>query len=166
MLRKRRCKFSGKFSSRCGSRAAGGNYAPLPFTSHGIHGCALSSLNPRPTPVPNIRVLAGVGLGLLLFVATLGIGYLIWSVQTWGSGQTPVQRMLGLRCVDAVTGQVPGRRRMASRQVLGWCLNGQLLMGLFLALSGSGKTSVGDLFMGTIVLRDPDGTLLGGPGQG
>lgn len=102
------------------------------------------------------RVLACVGLGALLFVGTLGVGYLIWSVVTWGSGQTPAQRMLGLRCFDLKTWQVAGREQMAGRQVLGWCLNGQLLIGLLFVFSGSGQTSVGDALMGTTVLRDPE----------
>jgi uncharacterized RDD family membrane protein YckC len=99
------------------------------------------------------RILACMGLGLLLFVGTLGVGYLIWSVVTWGSGQTPAQRMLGLRCVDLRTGQMTSRRRMAARQVLGWCLNGQLLIGLYFVFSDSGQTSVGDAFTTTTVVR-------------
>jgi hypothetical protein len=100
------------------------------------------------------RVLACIGLGALLFVGTLGIGYLIWSVVTWGRGQTPAQRMLGLRCFDLATWQVAGREQMAGRQVLGWCFNGQLLVGLLFVFTGSGQTSVGDALMGTTVLRD------------
>jgi hypothetical protein len=43
---------------------------------------------------------------------------------------------------------------MAARQVLGRCLNGQLLIGLFFVFSASGQTSVGDAFPGTSVVRD------------
>jgi uncharacterized RDD family membrane protein YckC len=100
------------------------------------------------------RVLACVGLGALLFVGTAGVGYLIWSVVTWGRGQTPAQRMLGLRCFDLRTWQVAGRGQMAGRQVLGWCLNGQLLIGLLFVFSGTGQTSIGDALMGTTVLQD------------
>ncbi len=35
----------------------------------------------------------------LLFVVTLGIGWLIWSVFEWRNGRTPSYRLLGLRIV-------------------------------------------------------------------
>jgi len=35
----------------------------------------------------------------LLFVVTLGIGWLIWSVVEWRNGRTPSYRLLGLRIV-------------------------------------------------------------------
>lgn len=110
-------------------------------------------------PAAAERVLAGVALGFLLFAGTLGIGYLIWSAATWGRGQTPAQRMLGLRCWNPETRRVPSRLQMAERQVLGLALNGELLQGLFFVFSGRGQTSVGDFFPGTIVLRDPQGVL-------
>jgi len=114
------------------------------------------------------EILACTGLSSLLFVGTLGIGYLIWSVVTWGSGQTPAQRLLGLRCVDLDTGRITSRRRMAARQILGWCLNGQLLIGLFFVFSDSGQTSVGDAFMTISVIHDPlpPGAASGGPRRG
>ncbi len=39
------------------------------------------------------RVAAAYALAVLLFVVTLGIGYL-----AWGSGQTPAQKLLGQSC--------------------------------------------------------------------
>lgn len=108
-----------------------------------------------------VRVLAGVALGLLLFAGTLGIGYLAWSVAAWRRGQTPAQRLLGLRCWDPGTGRVPGRWQMAQRQFLGLCLSGlSLIMLLVSMFSGSGQPSMGDFFLGTIVLHDPQGDLL------
>jgi hypothetical protein len=108
-----------------------------------------------------VRVLAGVALGFLLFAGTLGIGYLAWSAATWGQGQTPAQRLLGLRCWDPQTGQVPGRWQMAERQFLGLSLSGlSLIMLLVSVFSGSGQPSIGDFFLGTIVLHDPQGILL------
>jgi hypothetical protein len=40
-----------------------------------------------------------VVLAPLLFVVTLGIGWLIWSVFEWRNGRTPSYRLLGLRIV-------------------------------------------------------------------
>ena len=107
------------------------------------------------------RLIAGMALGVLLFAGTLGIGYLAWSVATWGRGQTPAQRLLGLRCWNPGTGRVPGRGQMAQRQFLGLALCGlSVIVLLFSAFSGRSQTSVGDVILGTIVLHDPQGALL------
>ena len=98
-------------------------------------------------------------LGLALFIATLGVGYLTWSLLTWRQGRTPAQRMLGLRCWLPLEGRVAGRRDMAVRQISGACLNGQLLSGLFVWLFGEPLRSVGDVFADTMVMYDPDGIL-------
>ena len=100
------------------------------------------------------RVIAAYALAVLLFCVTLGAGYLIWSVGTWGQGQTPAQRILGLRCWDPETGRVADRGRMAVRQFTGLVLNGQLLIGLIVLLSPMSEVSVGDVFAGTMVVRD------------
>ena len=100
------------------------------------------------------RVMAAYALAVLLFIVTLGVGYLIWSVVTWGQGQTPAQRILGLRCWRPETGHVANRGQMALRQFTGLALNGQLLIGVFILLSGLSEVSVGDVFAGTTVMRD------------
>ena len=95
-------------------------------------------------------------LGLALFIATAGIGYVAWSVFTWGQGRSPAQRMLGLRCWLPLQGRVAGRGDMAVRQISGACLNGQLLAGVFVWLFGEPLRSVGDVFADTMVMYDPD----------
>ena len=102
------------------------------------------------------RVIAAYALAVLLFIVTLGAGYLIWSVVTWGQGQTPAQRILGLRCWHPETGHVAGRGQMALRQFTGLALNGQALIGVFILLSGMSEVSVGDVFAGTVVVRMSD----------
>jgi uncharacterized RDD family membrane protein YckC len=106
-------------------------------------------------PASNGQVVAAYVLGLLLFIVTLGAGYLAWSVVTWGKGQTPAQRIVGLRCWDPATGRTASRDKMALRQLTGVALNGQLLIGVFIMLSGMSAVSVGDVLLGTVVLRDP-----------
>jgi len=98
-------------------------------------------------------------LGLLLFGVTLGIGYVTWSLFAWGQGRTPAQRMLRLRCWLPESRRVAGRKQMARRQISGFFLNGELLSGFFIWLSGRYLRSVGDLFAGTVLLYDPDGVL-------
>ncbi|HTX26639.1 MAG TPA: hypothetical protein VME19_06445 [Streptosporangiaceae bacterium] len=117
------------------------------------------------------RVAGAYCLAVALFIGTLGVGYLIWALVTWGHGQTPAQRLLGLRCWEpsadrgagGVAGQVAGRGKMAIRQVTGILLNGELLMGPFIMLLSPTLNSVGDFFAGTVVLHDPDGLLVPAP---
>jgi uncharacterized RDD family membrane protein YckC len=106
------------------------------------------------------QVIAAYALAVLLFILTLGAGYLIWAVVTWGQGQTPAQRLLGLRCWRPDTGRVAGRKHMAIRQVTGLLFNGEALMGVFILFIGESLNSVGDFFAGTTVLYDPDNVLL------
>ena len=107
-------------------------------------------------PAGKGRVAASWFLGLGLFVATLGLGYLAWAVVTWDQGQTPAQRLLGLRCWRPDTRSVTGRKDMTLRQVTGLFLNGELMMGPLIWLASRDLNSVGDLFAGTRVLHDPN----------
>ena len=106
------------------------------------------------------QVIAAYALAVLLFILTLGAGYLIWAVVTWGQGQTPAQRLLGLRCWRPDTGRVADRKHMAIRQVTGLLFNGEALIGVFILFVGESLNSVGDFFAGTTVLYDPDNVLL------
>jgi uncharacterized RDD family membrane protein YckC len=107
-------------------------------------------------PASKGRVAASYALGIGLFIATLGVGYLIWAALAWDQGQTPAQRLLGLRCWRRDTGRVAGRKHMALRQVTGLFLNGELLMGPLIWLGSKELNSVGDFFAGTVVLYDPN----------
>ena len=108
------------------------------------------------------RVVGAYCLAVALFIGTLGVGYLIWALVTWGHGQTPAQRLLGMRCWEPSAGRVARRGKMAIRQVTGICLNGEALMGVFIMLLSPTLNSVGDFFAGTVVLHDPDGRLVPG----
>jgi uncharacterized RDD family membrane protein YckC len=110
-------------------------------------------------PATKGRVAAAYALAVALFIATLGVGYLIWAAVAWGQGQTPAQRLLGLRCWRRDIGRVAGRKHMALRQVTGLFLNGELLIGPLVWLGSKELNSVGDLFAGTVVLYDPNQVL-------
>jgi hypothetical protein len=105
------------------------------------------------------RVAAAWFLGLLLFSVTLGIGYVAWSLFVWGQGRSPAQRILSLRCWLPEPRRVAGRKQTALRQIIGFCLNGELLFGLFIWLTSKDLRSVGDVFADTVILHDPDGVL-------
>jgi hypothetical protein len=98
-------------------------------------------------------------LGLALFGVTLGAGYVVWSLIAWGQGRTPAQRILRLRCWLPESGRVADRQETALRQIIGFALNGQLLSGFFIWLTGKRLRSAGDWFAGTVLLYDPDGVL-------
>ena len=106
------------------------------------------------------RVVAAYTLAVLLFIVTLGIGYLAWGIVTWGGGQTPAQKLLGLRCWLPEARRPASRGQMALRQATGLLLNGELLMGPFILLLSKDRTSVGDFLVGTVVLHDPHDALL------
>lgn len=105
------------------------------------------------------RVAISVVLGLALFIVTLGVGYIAWSLFEWGQGRTPAQRILRLRCWSPQPSRVADRDDMAVRQIIGFLLCGGLLWGFFVWLASSTLRSAGDLWAGTVVLYDPDGTL-------
>ena len=44
------------------------------------------------------RRIGGYFLDLLLFVVTLGIGYLVWALIVWKDGLTPAKQLLDMRC--------------------------------------------------------------------
>lgn len=111
-------------------------------------------------PASKRRVAASYALAIGLFIATLGVGYLIWGAVAWGQGHTPAQRLLGLRCSRRDTGRVASHKHMALRQVTGLFLNGELLMGPLIWLGSKELNSVGDVFAGTVVLYDPHQLLL------
>lgn len=60
--------------------------------------------------------LGSVLLDALLLVVTLFIGWAIWNLYTWKTGQTPAKRILKQVVVDAKTGEVFTWSRMALRE--------------------------------------------------
>ncbi len=61
---------------------------------------------------PRLRAL---GLTVLLILATVGIGWLIWSVVEWRRGRTPGYQLVGLRIVRRSDGRQAGTLRCALR---------------------------------------------------
>ena len=54
----------------------------------------------------------------LLFLVTLGIGWLIWSLAVYDRGQTPARQLLGHVAVDSTTGQPLSWGRTALRELV------------------------------------------------
>lgn len=96
-------------------------------------------------------------LSLALMIATLGIGYLVWSAFIWRYGQTPALRLLGMQVHSVETEQRASWKRMMVRELLGSV--GEVALGLITLLTSFAffigtkkRQSLRDIFAGTIVL--------------
>jgi uncharacterized RDD family membrane protein YckC len=67
------------------------------------------------------RRLGGALLSLLLMIATLVIGYLVWAIIEWQHSRTPAKRLLNMTVVSTQTGQPATFGEMVMRQVV-WYL--------------------------------------------
>ncbi|HMS49715.1 RDD family protein [Candidatus Neomicrothrix sp.] len=66
----------------------------------------------------------------LLFLVTIGIGWMIWSLIVWGRGQTPSKQLLGMRVVKQDTGQVATWGTMFVREFVAKTLIGYGSLGI------------------------------------
>jgi uncharacterized RDD family membrane protein YckC len=103
-------------------------------------------------------------LAIPLSIVTLGIGYVIWGLIVWGSGQTPALQVLGMRCWRPETGRVAGWWWMALREIVGRIVEGilsiiTLLVSFILMCTRGDRRCLHDLIAGTVVLYDPNKVL-------
>lgn len=108
-------------------------------------------------------------LSLLLFLVTLGIGWIIWGLIVWGRGQTPALQVLKMRCWRPDDQKVAGWGWMALRNVIGYLADSILgliteIVSFVLFLSTPRRQALHDFIGGTVVLHDPDGLLAIGAG--
>jgi uncharacterized RDD family membrane protein YckC len=102
-------------------------------------------------------------LAIVLFIVTLGIGYIIWGLIVWGRGQTPTYQVLGMRCWRPDSNGVATWGWMALREVVGRLVEGAITLlavasfVMFLVLKQ--RRTIHDYIGGTVVVRDPDGML-------
>lgn len=101
-------------------------------------------------------------LSFLLFIVTLGIGYIIWGLIVWSGGQTPTYQVLGMRCWRPETNRVATWGWMALREVVGRLVEAISIVGLasfimFLVLKQ--RRTIHDYIGGTVVVRDPNKVL-------
>jgi hypothetical protein len=68
------------------------------------------------------RRVGALALTPLLFVITLGIGWIVWSVVEWRQGRTPSYRLLGLRIVRCSDERPIGLGRSFARSCICWLL--------------------------------------------
>ena len=110
---------------------------------------------------PGIRIGAWF-LGILLSIVTLGIGYIIWALISWGGGQSPVQQVLGLRCWKP---QEQANATWGSMFVRGliWLVGSWIplvnLVSFILMLANKDRRTLHDMAAGIVVLHDPNKVL-------
>ena len=79
----------------------------------------------------------------VLIVVTLGIGYLIWTMVLWSEGTNPGKKILGMKTVNATTGQTCTWGEMFVRNFL----FGGLVLGLLNAVTFTISSLVDALFI-------------------
>jgi len=117
------------------------------------------------TPQPLASVQARLGsfmLDLGLMLVTLFIGWVIWNLYTWKTGQTPAKRLLKQVVVDANTGEVFSWSRMALREfavkgaagnIAGGASNGITFVIDSLFVFREDRRTVHDLIVGSKVIQ-------------
>ena len=148
--------------SRCGSERGVGRFCAA---------CGVLNADPDSGAYIASRLLrlGGLLLEVLLVVATLGVGWLIWLFFTAQASQTPAKRMLHMYILDAAGGAVPAWR-IWFREVV---VKGLpiLLIGYFVVAASVGvflvnrdRRALHDLIAGTIVVHVREDSA--GPGGG
>jgi uncharacterized RDD family membrane protein YckC len=61
----------------------------------------------------------GYLLEAVLFIVTLVIGWIVWSLIVWGRGQTPAKQLLGMYCVKLARGERATWGAMLVREFVG-----------------------------------------------
>jgi uncharacterized RDD family membrane protein YckC len=95
----------------------------------------------------------------LVFLVTLGIGWLVWSAILWRQGTTPGKRMFRLRCIDQRTGLEASWGTMAWRELavkgVASALTGELILIVStIMLGSSSRRTVWDFAAHTVVVQD------------
>ena len=108
------------------------------------------------------RRLGGYLLDGVLFVVTLIVGWLIWSIIVWERGETPEKQLLGMRVVHRETLTAAGRGRMFVREVpckfLMWLIAFATFLGnifYFWLLWDRERQELWDKMVDTVVVNDP-----------
>ena len=101
-------------------------------------------------------------LDLGLMIVTLFVGWVIWNLYTWKTGQTPAKRLLNQVVVDANTGEVFSWSRMALREfavkgaagnIVGGATNGISFVVDSLFVFRQDRRTVHDLIVGSKVIQ-------------
>jgi uncharacterized RDD family membrane protein YckC len=93
-------------------------------------------------------------LELLLFGATLGIGWLLWWIVLWDHGKTPAKAVLKLRLVRMKDGSPASTWRVGAHEVLAKGLLPLVLVTIAIALVDHDRRGLWDHMTRTAVVRE------------
>jgi uncharacterized RDD family membrane protein YckC len=132
--------------------------APLDLTANFPAGVTLTSKKRR---------LGAWLLDGVLAIATLGIGYLIWMLFTFKTGQTPAKRLLGVRIIStndyrAASWGITFLRDVFVKGIIGGVTLGVAYLWI---LWDKDNQALYDKVMSTVVVNDPAGATLRGAAQ-
>jgi uncharacterized RDD family membrane protein YckC len=118
---------------------------------------------PQGTQVASVGIRVGAAfLAPLLALVTLGIGYAIWGLITWGNGQTPTQQVLGIRCWKLQENTTANWGTMflwgLSRSVIDSIAFGGLVS-FVMMLANKDRRTLYDHISGVVLLQDPNKVL-------
>ena len=92
--------------------------AETPAASRFVDGIIVVSMAGN-EPVASVgKRMEALALAPLLFIVTLGVGWLVWCVVEWAHGRTPSYRLLGLRVVRTSDGQPTRWVRSGARGII------------------------------------------------
>jgi uncharacterized RDD family membrane protein YckC len=110
-----------------------------------------SNENPMSADLPNSANLAspqhrlgGYIVDQLLALVTLYVGWFIWSLIAWRSGQTPGKRLVKTRVYDTTTGKPASWKLMALRQIV-VPLSVALFFELLIGINGAQNVGTGQI---------------------
>lgn len=98
-------------------------------------------------------------LAYLLFVLTLGVGYIVWALVVWGKGTTPPKQVLKMRVIKVAQNETAGWWRMFLRFVSKTFLMALWLLGFLLSfwlIFDKRRQELWDKMAGTLVVHDPE----------
>lgn len=103
-------------------------------------------------------------LRFLLFILTLGIGYIIWGIVTWTRGTTPALQVLGCKLWVPEQQQMPSFWRSVLRNLVGGIVEGFAfpiiaIVSFVLFLANDQHRALHDMIGGTLVIHDPNKAL-------
>jgi hypothetical protein len=100
----------------------------------------------------------------LLFIVTLGIGYVVWGAVVWGKGTSPALQVLGMRAWRTVEGRPATWGNMFVRDVVDYLIIGiscgiAAIVSFVLFLTDGNNRTIADRVGGTVIVYDPNKVL-------
>ena len=122
------------------------------------------ALPPGVTLAPVGRRIGAFFLSIVLFIVTLGIGFIIWGLVLWGRGTSPAFSVLKMKVWKPDQNQSATFGTMALRNIVGGIVQGFIgfitgLVSFIMFVATDQHKGLPDTVASTIVVYDPNGVL-------